>query len=203
LLLRILFVVLIVLTALSRMYLGVHTPADVLVSLAIGAVLVFALYPAFRNAEKNPGPMYIAMGVLVVCSAAFVLFVERNQWPADIDPHNLESGVKNAWLLLGVGTAMMIAAPVERSCINFSTKAPFWAQVLKIVLGLGIVLGLKAGLKPPLVGLFNGHHVATAVRYFVLVIFAALVWPLTFPWFAKGCPIRRRAKKTRRRVSKF
>lgn len=193
--LRIVCLILIVLTAQSRMYLGVHTPADVLVSLAIGAVLVFGLYPAFRNAEKNPGPMYIVMGALVVCSAAFVLFVELNHWPAHIDAHNLESGVKNAWLLLGVSAAMMIAAPVERSCINFSTKAPFWAQVLKTVLGLGIVLGLKAGLKPPLVALFNGHHVATAVRYFVLVIFAALVWPLTFPWFAKGCPTRRWVKK--------
>jgi len=84
---------------------------------------------------------------------------------------------------------------VERNCIAFSTKAPFWAQVLKVVLGLAIVLGLKAGLKPPLVALFNGHHAATAVRYFVLVIFAALVWPLTFKWFEKGCPLRKWVKK--------
>lgn len=189
--LRVICVVLILLTGLSRMYLGVHTPADVLVSLAVGLVLVFGLHPVFKNAEKKPGPMYLAMGILVVCSAAFVLFVEFHQWPADIDPHNLESGMKNAYLLLGVSVAMLIAAPVERNCIAFSTKAPFWAQVLKVVLGLAIVLGLKAGLKPPLVALFNGHHAATAIRYFVLVIFAALVWPLTFKWFGKGCPLRK------------
>jgi len=193
--LRVVCVVLILLTGLSRMYLGVHTPADVLVSLAVGAALVFGLHPIFKNAEKKPGPMYVAMGVLVACSAAFVLFVEFHQWPADIDPHNLESGMKNAYLLLGVSVAMLIAAPVERNCIAFSTKAPFWAQVLKVVLGLAIVLGLKAGLKPPLVALFNGHHAATAVRYFVLVIFAALVWPLTFKWFEKGCPLRKWVKK--------
>ena len=193
--LRIVCIVLIALTALSRMYLGVHTPADVLVSLAVGAVLVFVFHPVFKNAEKNPGPMYIAMGALVVCSAAFVLFVELHHWPADIDPHNLESGVKNAWLLLGVSVAMLIAAPVERHCINFSTKAPFGAQILKLVLGLALVLALKAGLKPPLVALFHGHHVATAIRYFILVIFAALVWPLTFKWFSKGCPTRRGVKK--------
>ena len=193
--LRIVCIVLIALTALSRMYLGVHTPADVLVSLAVGVVLVFVFHPVFKNAEKNPGPMYIAMGALVVCSAAFVLFVELNHWPADIDPHNLESGVKNAWLLLGVSVAMLIAAPVERHCINFNTKAPLGAQILKVVLGLALVLALKAGLKPPLVALFHGHHVATAIRYFVLVIFAALVWPLTFKWFAKGCPTRKWVKK--------
>ena len=162
--------------------------------LIIALVLVLVFYPAFKNAEKNPRPMYIAMGVLVLCSVAFVLFVELNNWPADMDPHNLESGVKNAYLLLGVSLAMLISAAVERSCINFSTKAPFWAQILKLVLGLGSVLGLKAGLKSPLVALFGGHHIATAIRYFILVIFAALVWPLTFKWFSKGCPIKRRVK---------
>ncbi len=193
--LRVICVVLILLTALSRMYLGVHTPADVLVSLGIGAVLVFGFWPVFRNSDKNPAPMYIAMGALVVCSAAFVLFVELKSWPADIDPHNLASGVKNAWLLLGCGVAMIITAVVERSCINFDVKAPLGAQILKVVLGLAIVLGLKAGIKAPLLALTGGHESATAIRYFVLVIFAGLIWPLTFKWFARGCPTRRWVKK--------
>ena len=34
-----------------------------------------------------------------------------------------------------------------------------------------------------------------AIRYFLLVMFAAVVWPLTFPWFAKGCPMSAKAKK--------
>lgn len=198
--LRIVCVVLIVLTALSRMYLGVHTPADVLTSLVIGGVLVFAFYPLFKNAEKNPRPMYIAMAVLVLCSVAFVLFVELNPWPADIDPHNLASGVKNAYLLLGVGVAMLISAVVEHRFINFDVKAPLGAQILKVVLGLALVLALKAGLKSPLLALFNGHQAATAVRYGILVLFAALVWPLTFKWFAKGCPTRRWVKKLIRTV---
>lgn len=193
--LRVACILLIVLTALSRMYLGVHTPADVLVSLAVGAVLVFVLYPVFRNAEKRPAPMFVAMGILAFCSVGFVLFVELHAWPADIDPHNLESGLKNAWLLLGVSTAMLLSAAVEQRCIRFSTKAPLGAQILKVMLGLILVLALKAGLKAPLTALFHGHHVATALRYFLLVIFAALVWPLTFPWFAKGCPTRRWVKK--------
>lgn len=193
--LRILFAVLILLTALSRMYLGVHTPADVLVSLGITLVLVFAFYPAFKNADRNPGPMLICMGLLVLLSAAFVVFVELNAWPADIDPHNLASGIKNAYLLLGCSTAMLIITIVERSFINFDVKAPFGAQILKVVLGLALVLALKAGLKNPLLALFNGHQGATAVRYFILVIFAGCIWPLTFKWFAKGCPLRRGMKR--------
>lgn len=192
---RIVLVVLILLTALSRMYLGVHTPLDVGVSLVVGVVLVFGLWPMFRNFDRNPAPGYIAMGVLILLSAAFVVYVEVNPWPADIDPHNLASGVKNAYTLLGSSVAMLLSAMVERKHINFDTKAPLWAQIFKTVVGLGLVLGLKAGLKPPLMALFNGHDVATAVRYFVIVVFAACVWPLTFKWFAKGCPMKRWVKK--------
>ncbi len=193
--LRVVCIVLILLTALSRMYLGVHTPADVLVSLAVGAVFIFGFWPLFRNSDKNPAPMYVTMGALVICSIAFVLFVELNHWPADIDAHNLASGAKNAWLLLGCSVAMVITAVVERTYINFDVKAPLGAQVLKVVLGLAIVLGLKAGIKAPLLALTGGHESATAIRYFVLVIFAGLIWPLTFKWFAKGCPTRRWVKK--------
>lgn len=45
--LRIACIALIALTAFSRMYLGVHTPADVGVSLIVGAVLLAAIYPVF------------------------------------------------------------------------------------------------------------------------------------------------------------
>lgn len=43
--LRIVLVLLIALTAFSRMYVGVHTPLDVGVSLIVGTVLVFVIYP--------------------------------------------------------------------------------------------------------------------------------------------------------------
>ena len=50
--LRITLIVLAVLVAFSRMYLGVHTPLDVFVSLAVAAMLVFALYPLFKTEES-------------------------------------------------------------------------------------------------------------------------------------------------------
>ena len=33
-------------------------------------------------------------------------------------------------------------------------------------------------------GLFAGHAASNAVRYFLVVLFAGLVWPLSFPFFA-------------------
>jgi undecaprenyl-diphosphatase len=47
-------IVLAVLVPISRMYLGVHTPADVLVSVVIAVALVLFIYPLFKRAEKDP-----------------------------------------------------------------------------------------------------------------------------------------------------
>ncbi|MDD6189914.1 MAG: glycerophosphodiester phosphodiesterase family protein [Clostridiales bacterium] len=193
--LRIVFILLILLTAFSRMYLGVHTPADVGVSLIIGAVLVFGLYPFFSKNSDKPIYMYAVLAALTAGALAFVLFVDLNQWPAGIDGYNLSSGMKNGYLLLGCSAGMLLSYHVERKYISFDEKAPLWAQILKTVLGLAIILALKAGLKPIFSLIFGGHDSATALRYFLIVVFAACVWPLTFPWFARGCPLGRRAKK--------
>ncbi len=193
--LRIICIVLIVLTGISRMYLGVHTPADVVVSLAITTVLVFILWPVFRKGETEPKYLYATFALLFVLSLAVALFFEFNRWPADIAEHNLSSGLKNAYTMLGCSAGLLLSFHVERKRISFDLKAHVWAQILKAVLGLVIVVALKAGLKPIFNLICGGHLIANAFRYFCLVIFAVLVWPLTFPWFAKGCPLSKRAKK--------
>lgn len=192
---RIVCIVLIGLVGLSRMYLGVHTPADVGVSLVIGIVLVFALYPIFQKIDEKPLYLYITASVLCLLSLAYVIFAEIHQWPMDIDEENLAEGLKNGYLMFGCGCAMLLSFHIERRYIGFDTKAVWWAQILKVVLGLAIVVALKAGLKPILNLVFGGHTAATALRYFLVVVFAACVWPLTFPWFSKGCPLGRRGKR--------
>jgi len=193
--LRIVYVVLILLVALSRMYLGVHTPADVGVSLVIGAVLVFALYPLFEKIGDKPQMLTGLIAVLTALSGLYVVYLHVTPWPADIDAANLASGIKNGWLLLGCSAAMLLTSYIDRKYICFDVKAPFGAQILKVILGLGLVLAIKEGAKPVVNALFDGHIAATALRYFLMVVFAGCIWPLTFPWFAKGCPLSRRARK--------
>lgn len=192
---RVICVIFILLTGLSRMYLGVHTPLDVGVSLLIGTGLVFGLYPVFERIEKKPAYFYLVVGGLAVASAAYVLYVERNPWPADINAHNLESGIKNGYLLLGCSVGMLLSFWIEGKYIRFKVEARWWAQILKVAVGLVLVLAIKAGLKPVLGAVYSGHLVTTTLRYFLIVMFAACVWPLTFGWFAKGCPLHKRGKR--------
>ncbi len=184
---RIVCIAIIVLTAFSRMYLGVHTPMDVGVSLVTGTVLVFVLYPIFNKTEENPKRMYAVLGVLGVLSIVYVLYLELRTWPADIDAANLASGLKNGYTMLGCVAGMALAYFLDQKYIQFDVKAPLWCQIVKVALGLAIVLGVKEGLKPILAPIFQGHASASAVRYFFVVVAAAGVWPMTFGWFSRGC----------------
>jgi undecaprenyl-diphosphatase len=174
-----------VLVPLSRMYVGVHTPADVLVGGGMALALVLLLKPvSLKDDLKLMKLLVIAMMTLAI---GLLLYVEFWTFPADIDIHNLDSGMKNAYTMIGCIAGIGLVYPIEKKYVNFDTKAVWWAQILKAVLGLVLVLAVKEGLKSPLEALFgaSGVYTARAVRYFLIVVVAGAVWPMSFRWFAK------------------
>ncbi len=183
--LRIAFILCIALTAFSRMYLGVHTPLDVGVSLIVGTVLVFVIYPFFRNMDSDPKKVYIIFAIFIVMAAAFVAFVELYDFPADVDADNYAEGLKNAYMMLFCAVGLLLTFYIDTKYIRFPTQAVWWAQIIKVAAGLGILLALKAVLKAPLLALFGGHCVAHGVRYFIVILFAGIIWPMTFKYFAR------------------
>lgn len=166
--------------AFSRMYLGVHTPADVGVSLVLAAALVLGLYPLMRRAQEKPRYMGYVLAAMLVVSGAFVVFVETCGFPADMDAENLASGIGNAWKMLGAVAGMTLAWLLDRRYIHFETQAVWWVQVLKVVVGMALLLAIKSGLKAPLLALLGHEGLAGGVRYFLLVLVAGAVWPLAF-----------------------
>ena len=183
--LRILCVALCLLVPFSRMYLGVHTPADVGVSFLLALVMVFGFYPVIRKAMRSPNTMRLLLLCMVAASVGLLLFVTLYPFPADVDADNLAHAVENAWKLTGAIGGMLIAWWVDWKFIRFETKAVWWAQLIKIVLGLAVVVGIKAGLKAPLIALIGNAGIANAVRYGLMVVFAGVVWPLTFKFWGK------------------
>ena len=177
-------VILCALIALSRMYLGVHTPKDVLVSILIGTALVLVFYPIVEKSRDNPKVMYIIIAFNLAITVANLLFVELYPFPSDIDAANLSHAVENAYKMLGAVLGVCILYPVEHKWIRFETKAVWWAQILKFAGGLALVVAVKALFKSPLNALL-GASAGNCIRYFLMVLTAGLLWPLTFKFFAK------------------
>lgn len=171
-----------ILVPFSRMYIGVHTPLDVLVAAAMALLLIIVLKPVVLGSSKK----YIMplLCVMTAMAIGFLCFVEFYTFPVDIDSHNLESGLENAYTLLGSLLGLIVVYIVDEKWLKFSVKAVWWAQILKVIVGLGLVLIMKTGLKTPL-NMLLGESLGRAVRYFLMVITAGCVWPLSFKWFAK------------------
>lgn len=166
----------------SRMYVGVHTPLDVIVSVVIAVALLFILRPLIFKHDGKLIP-YILL-IMTAFNIAYMLYVMLFPFPADIDPERLESARESAFTLLGALSGFFVVYFVDKKWLHFPVKAVWWAQIIKCVVGLVLVLAVKSGLSAPLAALLTEYPGRT-VRYFLVAIVAGIVWPMTFKWFAK------------------
>ena len=186
---RIAAIALCVFVPLSRMYLGVHTPLDVGASIVIALALVFVLSPIFEKAEKSPKVMYALLFSLTGIMLAYLCFMSFWQFPEEVfhvdNVHNYTSAVKNAYTLTGCMLGFLVVYTVDLKWLHFETKAVWWAQLIKIVGGLALVLAVKELMRAPLEAFLPANTWARMLRYFLMVIMAGSIWPMTFKFFAK------------------
>lgn len=186
---RIVTIALCVLTPLSRMYLGVHTPADVLVSVAVALTLIFVAYPLFQKAESSPAMMYGIIGAMTLITLLYLCFVCFFPFPDQVyapeSLHNLESARKNGFTMMGCVLGLWVVYFVDHRWTHFETSAVWWAQILKAVIGIGLVIAAKELFRFPLDAILPKDSFARLVRYFLMVIVGGVLWPMTFRFFAK------------------
>lgn len=171
-----------ILVPISRMYIGVHTPLDVTVAAAIAVLLIYFLKPITQ--AKSGKWMPWILSAMVLCAVAFWAYVEYFPFPTDIDLHNYASGVSNAYKFLGAIIGFAVVYIVDENWLHFEVKAVWWAQIIKVAIGFGLVLAVKSGLKAPINALV-GAEMGSAVRYFLIVIVAGILWPLSFKFFKR------------------
>lgn len=171
--------------AFSRMYLGVHTPLDVGVSLLTGAATVAVMPRLFDRAEASAhGRRWLGAGLL---GFALILLLYVLLWPkragnvAEFDAH----GVESAWTLFGTMLGLLAAWYADWCRLHFDTRAVWWAQALKLVLGLALVMGVRVGLKAVLAALFGEAPFADGVRYLCIALAGGVLWPMTFGFWSR------------------
>lgn len=171
-----------VLVCISRMYIGVHFPSDVLIGAGTALILIGLLKkPTLQGGLRE---MKAVIAAMLAISVLFLLYVSFWNFPADMDSHNMASGTKNAYTMIGCLTGVAIVYLVDVKYLHFPEKAVWWVQIIKIVVGLGLVLAVKEGLRAPL-ELILPVYPARAVRYFLIVIMAGAVWPMSFARLSK------------------
>lgn len=168
--LKVICIILIFLVGFSRMYLGVHTPEDVIVGfgLTVAVSAVICLY--YEKLEKH----YIATTVslfavcFALCIYVVILFTK-----GIINEHVTESICK----AIGAGLGFALGWFIERRFVNFDVKCDKGLlQIIKFIVGIGLTVAIKSGLKP----IIGDSLVADTFRYFCVVFFAIALYPMIF-----------------------
>ena len=163
---------LMILIPLSRLYLGVHFPVDVLGGYLIGAaVLALYLWLAPR-VEQRLVRLSLAWQLLAAVLVPVALMV--------LLPTGEEIGVTSAAMLLGMATGMAC----ERRWIGFEAGGTRQKQLGRLAVGVLIVLVLRFGLKAAFEGISATSAEAELtfrfVRYTVIGLWVALGAPWLF-----------------------
>jgi membrane-associated phospholipid phosphatase len=180
-----LLILLIILVGFSRMYLGVHTPADVVTSWVLGGLMVLCVFPLLNRTESGRLSGFLPDILFFALSVALVVFSAVSAAGAGGSDEVARHGVENACSILGLAVAFPLVRYIDMKKLDYRTDAVLWAQVLKCLFGIALVFVLRMGLKPALAALIGNQYVATAIRYFILAFFGGTVWPLTFRFWSR------------------
>ena len=181
------------LVGFSRMYLGVHTPKDVLVSLGIGAILVLVLFPIVDRMLDRPAVILSILGALALVAVGNLVFLSVYPFPADVDAANYADALQTGWKLLGMLVGVVTVYLIDHYKLNFETEAVWWAQLCKLLLGFGVVMGVRVALKAPLNALL-GAEIGGGVRYLLRGVVAGAVIPAFFRFLPKSEKKKRKRK---------
>lgn len=161
-------IIIIFLVGLSRLYLGLHYPIDILVGLVLG-VLILLCYNGLLNRTAGQiadFPLVIRLLVSIIIPIFLLM----------IPGHDIG-------MLVGFAIGLLTGYQLEAEYLNFNESGSAVKQVIKFLIGMGGFFGIRILLKDLFILIaFNGWNVITAdvVRYGIIGFWAAYLAPWLF-----------------------
>ena len=151
-------IILVILVAMSRLYLGVHTLLDVAVGAVAGFAWVYAANLIFYYAERtNRKELLIIMFIPMLLG---MIFIQSNDY----------------YKIAGTFTSFIIGYLLDSRYIHYETKCLLGQQVMKFIIGMAVLIAIKIIVKDIL-----GESLAMDyIRYLLIGFWITVFAPLLF-----------------------
>ena len=165
-----------VLVAFSRLYLGVHTLQDVVVSLLITFLLIWLTCKVITS-DVESKKKELAISLFIILYAVLVIIIAAIMYSnGTIDEKYIADCLKAA----GAGIGFAVGMFVERNYIKFSVKSKnIFMHILKFVIGIAGVLAFQEGLKL----IIGTGFIVDMFRYFLMITWVTVLFPLIIKRF--------------------
>ncbi len=182
--LRVILGVILLLVGFSRLYLGVHTPQDVLVGFLAGCLVMWLTVRLMRWVEAHPEKDWMVVCIGLGLAAAVAVYAAVKPYPADYDAAGklIVDGAKMAndtFKGVGWSAAFLIGWILERRFVGFATDIPLTRKLTRAAGGL---LGYYAFslILVPLVKSWIPGPAGTIVSCFIQMFFVSFLFPWCF-----------------------
>lgn len=178
----------IILTAISRNYLGVHTPQDVIVGTILGlcSVWIASRVTGYIYARPERENMILILGLVII--AASGAYLALKPYPVDYADGKLIVDPKSMILSsigpLGMLAGIILGRYIEKRYINF--KAERFTLKAGIIALIGLVPLAFMDHRVRVWLSFIGKEPAKLAERFILGLFVMAIWPMVLKLFKAG-----------------
>ena len=187
--LRVVLFIVVVLVGFSRLYLGVHTPQDVLVGGAASLLVMWLTLRLMRWVEAHPGKDWIVLCTGIGLAVVLAVYAALKTYPEDYDASGklIVDGAKMAndtFKGVGWAAAFLTGWILERRFVGFSTEVSLTKRLTRCVTGLFGFYIVSLVLMPWIKQWFPGPA-GTIVSCFVQMLYVSFLFPWCIRHFEK------------------
>ena len=174
--------VLVALIAFSRIFLGVHTPQDVLVGAGAGMLVMFLTLRLMNWIAAHPDRDWLVAAVGLCLGAAVAVYAAVKPYPADYNAEGklIVDGAKMANdTFKGVGycAGFLIGWILERRYVGFQTEVSVPQKLTRAAVGL-LGFYLVSLILAPLVKGWIPGFAGTTLSCFIQIFYVSFLFPL-------------------------
>ena len=179
-------VVMTLLTAFSRNWLGAHTPQDVLTALLVSFLFLQLAKAVLSWVDKGKDRDLVLIGVGAVFCVAMLAFITLKSYPMDVledgtllvDPWDM---MTDCYKAAGAMLGFLLGIGVEKRWIRFDVHGTLAWRTLRFVCGAVVLMAVRTLAKHTVCVALDAHW-GGLVEMLALVLTAVAVYPALVAW---------------------